>query len=228
MESLIQYGDYCLKILFHQEYSKTSLLGFFLTKNKQSRNFKFLTQGKVAFNLEISQNGSYLYMYVPHGILNWVWVKWNYDIEILCNWLHQTDFSSFTILSSPSLCFSVSWTNFFFSSVWCFFILCQKRIFRVNDTKTWLRLNTTRPNPFGKNQPWRLDVCVTDVNFYLLKKLLFCLKHQEMFFTPNNQEINQFQICSGHWIESLKTHLYRVSCTQVFFLTGMCQYNYLL
>ena len=109
------------------------------------------------------------------------------------------------------------WTNFFFSSVWCFFILCQKRIFRVNDTKTWLRLNTTRPNPFGKNQPWRLDICVTDVNFYLLKKLLFCLKHQEMFFTPNNQEINQFQICSGPWIESLKTHLYRVSCTQVFF-----------
>ena len=38
-----------------------------------------------------------------------------------------------------------------------------------------------------------------------------------MFFTPNNQEISQFQICSGHWIESLKTHLYRVSCTQVFF-----------
>ena len=95
--------------------------------------------------------------------------------------------------------------------------LRQKRIFRVNDTKTRLRLNTTRPNPFGKNQPWRLDICVTDVNFYLLKKLLFCLKHQEMFFTPNNQEINQFQICSGHWIESLKTHLYRVSCTQVFF-----------
>ncbi|CAH3040858.1 unnamed protein product [Porites lobata] len=36
------------------------------------------------------------------------------------------------------------------------------RIFRVNDTKTRLRLNTTRPNPFGKNQPWGLDVCVTD------------------------------------------------------------------
>ena len=107
--------------------------------------------------------------------------------------------------------------NFFFASVWCFFILRQKRIFCVNDTKTHLRLNTTRPNPFGKNQPWRLDVCVTDVNFYLLKTLLFCLKHQEMFFTPNNQEINQFQICSAHWIESLKTHLYRVSCTQVFF-----------
>ena len=92
------------------------------------------------------------------------------------------------------------------------FSFCVRR-----ETKTRLRLNTTRPNPFGKNQPWRLDICVTDVNFYLLKKLLFCLKHQEMFFTPNNQEISQFQICSGHWIESLKTHLYRVSCTQVFF-----------
>ena len=83
------------------------------------------------------------------------------------------------------------WTNFFFSSVWCFFILCQKRIFRVNDTKTWLRLNTTRPNPFGKNQPWRLDVCVTDVNFYLLKKLLFCLKHQEMIVFYPKQSRNK-------------------------------------
>ena len=138
--------------------------------------------------------------------------------------------SHFGLISSPTVFFIVylyyclliwkylhmNYMNFFFASVWCFFISRQKRIFRVNDTKTRLRLNT-RPNPFGKNQPWRLDVCVTDVNFYLLKKLLFCLKHQEMFFTPNNQEINQFQICSGHWIESLKTHLYRVSCTQVFF-----------
>ena len=99
------------------------------------------------------------------------------------------------------------------------FSFCVRREYSASMTrKRVLDWTLQGLNPFGKNQPWRLDVCVTDVNFYfLLKKLLFCLKHQEMFFTPNNQEINQFQICSGHWIESLKTHLYRVSCTQVFF-----------
>ena len=62
---------------------------------------------KAAFNLEISQNGSY----VPQGILNLViskivWVKSNYDIEIFYNWHHQTVFTaSLPSLSSPSLCF---------------------------------------------------------------------------------------------------------------------------
>ena len=93
-------------------------------------------------------------------------------------------------------------------SVWGYFILRQKRIFCVNDAKTWRMLNTTRPNPFGRNQAWWLHVCVTDINFYWLKKLPFYLKHQE---------INQFWIHSNHWIESLKTHLYKVSCTQVVF-----------
>ena len=47
------------------------------------------------------------------------------------------------------------WCNFFLGSVWRNFILRQKRIFCVNDAKTLPRLNTTKPNPFGKNQPWQ-------------------------------------------------------------------------
>ena len=64
------------------------------------------------------------------------------------------------------------------------------------------------------------NVCVTDISKFLLtQKAFFLSKTSSNVFYPkiNNQEINQFRIRSGHWIESLKTHLYRVSCTQVFF-----------
>ena len=44
---------------FSSRIEKLSSRFFFFTKNKQSRIFKFLTQGKAVFNREISQNGSY-------------------------------------------------------------------------------------------------------------------------------------------------------------------------
>ena len=136
MESLIQYGDYCLKILFHQEYSKTSLLGFFFsTKNKQSRNFKFLTQGKVAFNLEMSQNGSYLYMYVPHGILNWVWVKWNYHMILkFC----ATDFTKLTSPALPSFPAHLYAFQFHELSFCCPFIMKQKQKNNKSTNEAWI------------------------------------------------------------------------------------------
>ena len=51
------------------------------------------------------------------------------------------------------------------------FSFCIRREYSASmKKKNWPRLNTTRPNPFGKNQAWRLHVhvCVTDIHYFLL------------------------------------------------------------
>ena len=100
---------------------------------------KYQKPWQTVFNLEISQNGSY----VPHGILNWVisvmvWVL-GQTMIILNNWRQQTDFSSsFTVIPSPSSFFSGSTANFFSLknklSFCCRFIMKQKQ---QNKTNKW-------------------------------------------------------------------------------------------
>ena len=86
---------------------------------KQSRNFKFLTQGKAVFNLESSQNG------VIHTCMCPTWhfevglgqVKLSFTyIEICITDITELTSPALPLFSSPSLCFSGS-TAIFFNSI---------------------------------------------------------------------------------------------------------------
>ena len=91
------------------------------------------------------------------------------------------------------------------------FSFCVKREYSASMTqKRVLDWTLQGLTPLAKIN--RGNVCVTDISKFLLTQKA---KTSRNVFYPktNNQEINQFWIRSGHWIESLKTHLYRVSCT---------------